>query len=61
MGLNRSSLVASLALLRTTGLPPRAVIGLVRAARGPQALRNPDFLNLLEQQTRAQQQLSDSQ
>jgi len=53
-GLNRSSLVASLALLPLLGLPPRAVIGLVRHARGPRALRNPDFVRLLEGQAQNQ-------
>lgn len=47
-GLNRSSLVAALGLMPVLRIPPRAVIGLVRHARGPRALSNPDFVQLIE-------------
>ncbi len=51
-GLNRSSLVAGLSLVPILGIPPQAIVGLIRNARGPNALRNPDFVRLLEQQAR---------
>ena len=43
MGLNRSGVVSALALRRTYGLTPDQAIGLVRRARGPFALSNPQF------------------
>jgi protein-tyrosine phosphatase len=48
MGYNRSALVAGLALLRAyPGLRAGEVIQLIRAARGPNALSNRHFVELL--------------
>jgi protein-tyrosine phosphatase len=53
MGLNRSSLVASLAVLMLhSDLPVNTVIENVRAARGDDALRNKYFLTLLKHYAR---------
>jgi protein-tyrosine phosphatase len=46
-GLNRSALVAGLALIEWRRLSPNAVIMLIRAARGPNALSNVRFIELL--------------
>jgi protein-tyrosine phosphatase len=43
MGLNRSGVVTALTLRRTYGMSPDQAIGLVRRARGPHALSNPQF------------------
>jgi protein-tyrosine phosphatase len=45
-GLNRSGVVSALALMRL-GLAPGDAIGAVRLARGPKALSNPAFVELL--------------
>jgi hypothetical protein len=45
-GINRSGLVTALALHRLTGLSGKDCIAAVRKGR-PQALRNPQFLNIL--------------
>lgn len=48
-GLNRSGLVAALALCcRPGGLSPEEAVTAVRAARGPRAMRNPHFLEFLQ-------------
>lgn len=46
-GLNRSALVAGLALIHRTRMKADAVILLIRAARGPSALFNEHFVTLL--------------
>lgn len=47
MGLNRSALVASLAILQTMRMHPAQIIQLVRARRRSNALCNPHFCELL--------------
>lgn len=47
MGLNRSALVASLAILQIMKMPPAQIIQLVRARRSANALCNPHFCELL--------------
>lgn len=51
-GMNRSGLVAALALMRVVPMPPKAAIELVRRARGRYALSNPDFVRLIERDRR---------
>jgi protein-tyrosine phosphatase len=46
-GHNRSGLIAALALVLSKRASPDEAVGLIRAARGPLALRNPQFLKLL--------------
>lgn len=46
-GQNRSGLVAALALM-TLGMGARPAIERIRAARGPQALSNPSFVNMIQ-------------
>ncbi len=47
MGLNRSSLVAAIAMQEVYKMCPDEIIGLIRRARGPWALSNPNFERLL--------------
>ena len=47
MGLNRSSLVAALAMHEVYGMSADEIIKLIRRARGPWALLNPSFEQLL--------------
>lgn len=47
LGLNRSSLIAGLAMRLAYGTKVDNVIAALREARGPQALRNPHFVRLL--------------
>ena len=47
LGLNRSSLIAGLAMRLAYGTKVDNVITTIREARGPQALRNPHFVRLL--------------
>lgn len=47
MGLNRSSLVAALAMHEVYGMSADAIIRRIRAARGPWALSNPNFERLI--------------
>lgn len=47
MGLNRSSLVAAIALHDVHGMSPDAIVARIRRARGPWALSNPNFEKLL--------------
>lgn len=48
MGLNRSGLICALALCKgPAGMKPGEAVRTVRAARGPDALRNRDFLRFL--------------
>lgn len=47
MGLNRSSLIAALAMRVAYDTKPDVAIGAIRAARGTQALRNPNFVRLI--------------
>ena len=46
-GRNRSGLVAALALVLSNEASPEEAVHLIRAARGPLALQNPQFLKLL--------------
>lgn len=48
MGLNRSGLIAGLALL-CQGVPADKAIQMIRAARGPSALSNPHFVKILKE------------
>lgn len=50
MGLNRSALVAALAMQKAYGTSAADAIAAVRAARGPQAFCNPQFVSFLEAQ-----------
>jgi len=52
MGINRSSLVAGLALARVTRMGWSEIVSLIRAHRHPLALSNPHFLHLLRQVAR---------
>jgi protein-tyrosine phosphatase len=47
LGLNRSGIIAARALVLAYGVAPRAAIDMVRAARGPHALGNSDFVRRL--------------
>jgi protein-tyrosine phosphatase len=47
MGLNRSSLVAALAMHEVHGMSADEIIARIRRARGPWALSNPNFEKLL--------------
>lgn len=47
MGLNRSALIAALALRFVYKMGPDEAIGRLRAARGPEALGNPSFRRLI--------------
>jgi len=47
MGLNRSGLITALALRLGYGLSANRAIARVRAARGPRALSNPSFVELI--------------
>lgn len=46
-GRNRSGLICALALCKGQGMSPKRAVNTVRAARGPEALRNPYFLQFL--------------
>ena len=46
-GLNRSGLVTALTLLKVAGMGPAEVIGRIRRLRGPDALSNPKFVELI--------------
>lgn len=46
-GLNRSALVAGLALRSCTRLPPEEIVARIRAARGPDALCNKAFAEIV--------------
>lgn len=46
-GLNRSSLVAGIALGQLTTMPADKIIEVIRSRRGPAALSNPSFVELL--------------
>jgi protein-tyrosine phosphatase len=48
MGLNRSALVAALAMRRAYGMSAEETIGQIRAARSPLALSNRNFVQLLQ-------------
>lgn len=49
MGLNRSGLVTAIALCKgPEKIPLNEAIGMIKAARGPRALGNPDFVKFLE-------------
>ena len=50
MGLNRSALVAALALLYTQDVSAEEVIRSIRAARGPMALSNHSFVELIRRE-----------
>lgn len=47
MGLNRSGVICALALCKGRGMTPVRAVNTVRAARGPDALRNRFFLKFL--------------
>lgn len=47
MGLNRSGLVAGLALRLGTWMSPEEILYYMRKARGPNALSNPAFVHIL--------------
>ncbi len=47
MGVNRSALVASLALARITRMTPEQLIGLMRARRATNCLSNPHFRDVI--------------
>lgn len=47
-GLNRSGLICALVLCKAKGMSPKEAVETVRAARGPNALRNQYFLDFLE-------------
>jgi protein-tyrosine phosphatase len=47
MGLNRSALVAGLAMRQAFGMSPTDVIEQIRSQRGPRALSNPRFRQLI--------------
>ena len=51
-GRNRSALVASLAIIQTMRMPPATIIARVRARRGPNALSNPAFTEVLTRMAR---------
>jgi hypothetical protein len=48
MGLNRSALVAGLAMRMTYGIEPSATIETIRAVRGPRAFSNPNFVRFVK-------------
>lgn len=48
MGWNRSGLVAALAMRMAFGLSAEEAINAIRAARGPNALSNTDFVRVIE-------------
>lgn len=52
MGLNRSALVAALALARATKMTADAIIGQVRQRRSPQALFNTHFQDVIKRLVR---------
>lgn len=47
MGLNRSALVAGLAMLEVYGMKPDEIVSRIRKARGSWALSNPNFEKLI--------------
>jgi hypothetical protein len=51
-GLNRSGLISALALHMITEWPLPVIIDAIRAKRGPHALSNPRFVELLQQLVR---------
>jgi protein-tyrosine phosphatase len=46
-GWNRSGVVSAMALRKAYGMPPDQAIALVRRARGPWALSNPQFVKYI--------------
>lgn len=51
-GRNRSALVASLAIIQLTRMPPAEIIARVRDRRGPHALSNPAFTEMVTRMAR---------